>query len=58
MPQLSPLPESDFPVKVYAEAVVRSRTGASLLDTAQPITSQTVTQFYASLDRLHQYLGV
>ncbi len=37
-----------LPDRVYAEAVVRSRTGSSLLDTDTPITSDTVDRFLAS----------
>ncbi|TVQ16693.1 MAG: peptidase S8, partial [Leptolyngbya sp. DLM2.Bin15] len=40
--------QPELPDRVYAEAVVRSRTGSSLLDTDTPITSDTVDRFLAS----------
>ncbi len=44
--------QPELPIKVYAEAVVRSDSGESLLDYPYPITSENVSQFYASSDRL------
>lgn len=39
-----------LPDRVFAEAVVRSASGASLLDSPEPATSETVDQFLASAD--------
>lgn len=53
--------QPELPAKVYAEAVVRSSTGVSLLRSSSPVTAQNVTQFYAqpsllnlAADRLQQ----
>ena len=39
--------QPELPSKIYAEAVVRSVTGASLLHHLAPVTSENITQFYA-----------
>ncbi|QQE65123.1 subtilisin-like serine protease [Leptolyngbya sp. BL0902] len=39
-----------LPDRVFAEAVVRSASGASLLDSPEAVTSETVDQFLASAD--------
>lgn len=39
--------QPEFPSKVYAEAVVRSATGASLLRSSSLVTSENVVQFQA-----------
>lgn len=44
--------QPELPVKVYAEAVVRSASGESLLDSRYPVTSENVHRFYAHGDRL------
>ncbi|NJN59716.1 MAG: hypothetical protein HC879_20650 [Leptolyngbyaceae cyanobacterium SL_5_9] len=44
--------QPELPVKVYAEAVVRSASGESLLHSPYPVTSGNVTQFGADRDRL------
>lgn len=42
--------QPELPERVYAEAVVRSRTGASLLDADIPVTCETVDRFLAHAD--------
>ncbi|NJO80022.1 MAG: S8 family serine peptidase [Cyanobacteria bacterium RM1_2_2] len=42
---------SELPPKIYAEAVVRSASGESLLRSSQPVTSENVTLFHASSDQ-------
>jgi serine protease AprX len=44
--------QPELPVKVYAEAVVRSACGESLLDSPYPVTSENVSRFGASRDSL------
>ncbi|MDX2228469.1 MAG: S8 family serine peptidase [Leptolyngbyaceae cyanobacterium bins.349] len=46
------LTNKELPSKVYAEVIVRSATGASLLRTDQTITHQNVEQFYVPSDRI------
>ncbi|MDY6936949.1 MAG: S8 family serine peptidase [Cyanobacteriota bacterium] len=52
--------QAELPSKIYAEAVVRSASGDSLLQPSSLVTSQNVTRFYAdphalssAVDRLH-----
>lgn len=45
----TPLPE-----KVYAEVVVRSATGKSVLNTNTPVTSRNITDFYADAETLQR----
>lgn len=42
--------QPELPERVYAEAVVRSRNGASLLDADIPVTCETVDRFLAHAD--------
>jgi subtilisin family serine protease len=44
--------QPEFPSKVYAEAVVRSASGASLLRSSSLVTSENVLQFQAKPDLL------
>jgi serine protease AprX len=44
--------QAELPHKIYAEAVVRSASGKSLLDASYPVTSENVSRFGASSDRL------
>ena len=44
--------QPEFPSKVYAEAVVRSASGASLLRSSRPVTSENVLQFQAESNLL------
>lgn len=45
-------PDLELPAKIFAEAVVRSTSGESLLDTSQLITSDNVSLFYSPKDDL------
>jgi len=44
--------QPELPPKIYAEAVVRSASGASLLRDVTPVTSENVAQFYAEPKRV------
>jgi subtilisin family serine protease len=44
--------QPEFPSKIYAEAVVRSASGASLLRSSSLVTSENVGQFQAEPDRI------
>jgi len=44
--------QPELPAKIYAEAVVRSGSGESLLDCPYPVTSENVSRFGVSSDRL------
>jgi len=41
-----------LPTKIYAEAIVRSVSGASLLRHSDSVTSENITQFYAEPQRI------
>ena len=44
--------QPELPAKIYAEAVVHSVSGASLLNAPDPVTKDNVEQFHASDDRI------
>ncbi len=44
--------QPELPSKIYAEAVVRSASGASMLRSSSLVTSENVLQFYAEPSRL------
>jgi hypothetical protein len=44
--------QPELPPRIYAEAVVRSVSGKSLLDSAHFVTSKNVSRLYAMVDRV------
>ncbi len=44
--------QPNLPTKIYAEAIVRSVSGASLLRNSNSVTSENITQFYAEPQRV------